>query len=148
MNGRTSISPWESGWRQHGGKWVYYGNYTGFGVDAQGLALEIESIDAELVRQPDDSVLALADVRGTTGTTEVVRLFKLSATRTRRCTHKQAVVGIAGLKRVLAQAIANVSNQPMKLFDSVEEAMDWLVADDDEIGIGQPVMPVRLSETD
>ncbi len=40
---------------------------------------------------------------------------------------KTAVVGVTGLKKVLADAIAKFSGTHTKYFATKEEALDWLV---------------------
>jgi hypothetical protein len=78
------------------------------------------------------SVLALIDVRGTTTSMEAVDVFKHSAARSKGFIIRQAVVGVAGIQKILAQAVARFSSEELHLFNSVEEAKDWLV-----IGQGQ-----------
>ncbi len=43
---------------------------------------------------------------------------------------KAAIVGMAsGAKKILIGAFIDLTRQPMKLFDNVEDAKDWLVKD-------------------
>ncbi|HEX7151693.1 MAG TPA: hypothetical protein VF618_09415 [Thermoanaerobaculia bacterium] len=116
----------KSGWQVHRGKRFLYCDFSNFGRDVAGLKAEVEAADAEIVKQPKDTVLALADLRGTVTSSEVVDLFKHSAVRTKGYVKKQAVVGISGIQKVLAQAVAWFSRQALVLFDNADDAKDWL----------------------
>ncbi|HEY0142158.1 MAG TPA: hypothetical protein VGF48_14765 [Thermoanaerobaculia bacterium] len=119
----------KSKWTNHNGRRIFYTDFSGFGRDTAALRTEVDDVDAEILRQPKDSVLALADLRGTVTGTEVVDLFKKSAKRTNGYVRKQAVVGITGVQRILASAVARFSGQSLHLFDTIEEANEWLAAD-------------------
>ena len=120
----------KSEWKTYKGKRFIYCDFTDFGIDADALQVEIEAADRQICLQPENTVLALADLRNTVASRKVVDLFKHSASATRRHVRKQAVVGVTGIKRLLAEAVARFSSQPMVLFDTVDEAQEWLVVDD------------------
>ena len=117
----------KSEWMTHKGERFIYCDFTRFGIDVDGLRSEVEAADRQICLQTENSVLALADLRDTVASRKVVDLFKESAVRTKRHVRKQAVVGVTGIRRLLAEAVARFSRQPMVLFDTVEEARDWLV---------------------
>ena len=124
----------KSEWMTHKGKRLIYCDFTNFGLDVNGLRAEVEAVDKAMCREPEHSVLAVADLRGTVTTKQVVQLFKESATRTNKYVRKQAVVGVTGIRKILAQAVARFSGQSMALFDTVEEAKEWLACDDKKGG--------------
>ena len=116
----------KSHWLVHKGVEILYCDFTGFQKDIAGLRAEVEAADAEILRKPKESVLAIADLTGTVTSTEVVDLFKNSATATKDYIRKQAVVGVTGIQKILARAVAFFSGQSMHLFDDVEQAKEWL----------------------
>jgi hypothetical protein len=132
----------KSEWITHKGVRLIYCNFQGFSTDVEGLQKEVEAVDREICRQLEGSVLALADLQGTVASKKVVELFKLSAARTRNHVRKQAVVGVTGIRRLLAEAVARFSGQSMMLFDTVEEAKDWLAIDQNRSGT--PVSPSEI----
>jgi hypothetical protein len=125
----------KSEWMIHRGRRFIYCNFKDFGLDVGALQKEVEAVDEQMCREPEKSVLALADLRGTVTSRKVVDIFKESATRTNRHVLKQAVVGVTGIRKILAQAVAHFSGQALVLFDTVEEAKDWLANDRKEAGI-------------
>lgn len=116
----------KSKWIVHKGVEMLYGDFAGFQRDVEGLRAEVVASDREILRKPVGTVLAIADLTGTVTSREVVDLFKSSATATRNHIRKQAVVGITGIQKILAQAVALFSGQSMHLFDTVDKAKDWL----------------------
>ena len=125
----------KSEWMTHKGERFIYCDFTRFGVDLEGLRAEVEAADIQICLERENSVLALADLRDTVASRKMVDLFKGSALRTKKHIRKQAVVGVTGIRRLLAGAVARFSRQPMVLFDTVEEARDWLVGNIEEAGI-------------
>jgi hypothetical protein len=116
-------SRWE---RLPDGTRILYQDFRDFGRDVAALRAEVEAVDREICSQPPNSVLALADMTGTATPIEVVWLFKHSAAATRGYLRKQAVVGLTGVQRVLVQAVARFSGEPMHVFDTRELATAWL----------------------
>lgn len=119
----------KSTWISHKGQRILLSDFAHFGRDFDALRAEVEAVDAMILNEPKQSVLAVADLRGTVTGTAVVDLFKQSAKRTNGYVRKQAVVGVTGVQRILASAVARFSGQPLHLFDTLEEASDWLVSD-------------------
>ena len=119
----------KSKWENVGGKRGFYGDFSNFGTDVDGLSAEIDAADAAILREPKDSVLLLADLRGTTTSSAVVDLFKKSSAKTKGYVKKQAIVGLSGIQKMLAQAVAWFSRETFVLFDTPDAARDWLVTD-------------------
>jgi hypothetical protein len=111
-------------WNDHD---VLYQDFSGLETDLVALQREIEAVDALITRQPKKSIIALADVTDTTASAGAVKLFKASAAQTKPFIERQALIGIHGMKRYLAQTVAQFSGQPMKVFESKEDALEWLV---------------------
>src|SRR5687768_2179980 len=115
-----------SHWIVHHGVEILYCDFSNLKRDVDALKAEVNAVDAEIVKKPRGSVRAIADLTGTVTSTEVVQIFKGSATATKDFILKQAVVGVTGMQKILAQGVAFFSGQSMHLFDSTEKAKDWL----------------------
>lgn len=101
-------------------------DFANFKSDVAGLRAEVEAADREILKEPPASVLLLVDMRNTVASGPAVELFKESSKLTASHVKKQAVIGISGFKRFLADVVARFSGQGMRLFDTEAEAMDWL----------------------
>ena len=129
----------KSHWIDHAGQRIIYCDFRSFGRDVEALRAEVDATDDDITRQPPMSVLALIDVRGTTTSLEAVDVFKKSAARSKGFILRQAVVGVAGIQKILAQAVARFSSEELHLFDTVDAAKEWLVRGHD--GAGTKVTP-------
>ena len=116
----------KSRWIVHKGVEILYGDFSGFQRNHEALRAEVEAADKEILRRPRGSVLSIADLTGTVTSREVVELFKQSATATKDHMRKQAVIGVKGVQKILAQGVAFFSGQSMHLFDTVDQAKEWL----------------------
>jgi hypothetical protein len=124
-----------SQWQTHNGRRYLLCAFDHFGTDVAGLAAEIDAVDAEILRQPPDSVLLLVDLHDTTTSGKVVDLFKSSSLRTKGYVRRQAIIGIHGIQKMLAQAVAWFSRETFVVFDTAAAARDWLVDETAEPGI-------------
>lgn len=121
------VAAMKSRWTTHRGQRVLYCDFSGFKSDVASLSAEVDAVDQEIIKEPKGSALLLVDVSNTVASAQVVDIFKHSAKLTNPYVSKQAVIGLSGFKRFLADVIARFSGQGMRLFDSEVEAMDWLV---------------------
>jgi hypothetical protein len=117
----------KSHWMTHKGKKVFYADYSH--MSPEELKSEVTSVEPILCSMPINSVLSLADVRGTYGTPEAMKILKGITAKTKSHVHKRAVVGVVGVQKVLLKAINQFSGQETVPFDSVDKALDWLVED-------------------
>ena len=124
---------------------ILYQDFSDFGRDMTTLRAEVEEVDREIRSQSLDSVLALADMTGTVPTSEVVWLFKHSASATRGYVRRQAVIGLTGGQWVLAQAVARFSGETLHLFDSPELAIAWLAGEVADGGVALTAERPRAS---
>lgn len=109
---------------EHKGVRIFYADYSNYGRDIPALKTEVDSFDAMIEQQQD--ALVLVDIRNTVTSSEVVSLMKESALRTKGHVARTAVVGVSGIQKVLAQAVARFSSEPLTLFNDVDSALDWL----------------------
>lgn len=114
----------KSGPIDHKGLRLFYADYSGFGRDIGALRAEMDAFDA-LVAQ-EKNVLVLVDIRDTVTSSEVVSLMKESAARMKGRVARTAVIGVIGIQRVLAQAVARFIGQPLVLFSDLDAAKEWL----------------------
>jgi hypothetical protein len=117
----------KSRWTNYKGARVMYCDFANFKSDVNALKTEVDAVDREILKEPRDSVLLLVDLRNTVASGAVVDLFKESSKLTHGFVKKQAVIGVSGFKRFLADVVARFSGQGMRLFDTEAEAMDWVV---------------------
>lgn len=103
---------------------IFYADYSGYGRDLGALRAEVDAFDA-LVEQQQNA-LVLVDIRNTVTSSEVVSLMKESTARTKGHVARTAVVGVSGIQRVLAQAVARFAGEPLVLFNDVDAAKEWL----------------------
>jgi hypothetical protein len=114
----------KSKWITHKNASILYADYANLGRDINALREEVDAVDEVLIKVPDS--LLLVDIRNTVTSSEVVALMKASAVRTRGIVARTAVVGVSGIQRVLAQAVARFSREPLVLFNSIDDAKEWL----------------------
>ena len=117
-------------------RWIRWNNtavlhldYANFKLDIEGLRAEVLEADAEILREPKGSVLALIDLRNTVASGAVVSMFKDSSAITTPFIRRHALIGVSGLKRYLADKVAQLAGRPMRLFETEEAALDWLTRD-------------------
>ena len=117
----------KSRWIVHNGKRLFYADFSNFGADSAVLKEESKAVVALVTQEPLDSVLALSDVRGTTGTPESLAIMKGVVSRTTRYVRKRATVGLSGIRRALIDAVNRLSGaKQFTCFDDVKAAEDWL----------------------
>jgi hypothetical protein len=117
----------KSHWMTHNGKKIFYADYSHLNVEE--LKAEVALVEPVLCMMPNNSVLSLADVRGTYGTTDAMNILKGIIAKTKLHLHKRAVVGVTGVQKILLKALNQFSGQETVAFDSVDKALDWLVED-------------------
>ena len=124
----------KSRWEVRNGKRLLYCEFGNFASDVASLGKEVDAVDEAILGEAKDSVLLLVDLRGTVTGSAVVEIFKKSSARTKGYVHKQAIVGLSGIQKMLAQAVAWVSRETFVLFDSPDAARDWLISDEKATG--------------
>lgn len=123
----------QSTWATHRGTKYFVADYSNYGRDVEALRAEVDAAD-EVIEQQTDA-LVLVDLRNTVTSSAVVSMMKASATRTHGHVLKHAVIGVKGIQRILAAAVARFSREPLMLFDRIEDARDWLVGVDVKTGV-------------
>jgi hypothetical protein len=103
-------------------------DFSGFGLDVASLKAEINATTEIVKQQPENSILGITDMQGTTVSSEVAESFKTSGAMIHKYFRRQALVGMSGgFRIVIFQAVSRVIGAEGKLFDEIEPAKDWLV---------------------
>ena len=118
----------KSRWRHHNKVAFLHLDYANFKSDIEGLRAEVAAADAEMMHEPKGTVLVLIDLRDTVASAAVVQLFKESSAVTTPYIRRHALIGISGMKRFLADKVARLAGKPMRLFNTEDAALDWLVS--------------------
>lgn len=118
----------KSHWITHRDKRIFLVDYSNFGANTALIREEAKGIIEAVTHEPPNSVLALTDVRGTTGTLDTIAVMKRVVTSTNKHVRRRAVVGVAGLRESLLDMVNRVTgNKPFASFQDLEAAKEWLV---------------------
>ncbi len=120
-----------SKWIEYGGKRIFYQDFSNLGVDStEAVKAELAEVQAIVLAQPEDSLLVLADFRDTAINNELMDILRESSAKTKGHVHKTAVLGVVGVKRILADILTRLTGQKLSYFTHESEAKAWLVRDD------------------
>jgi hypothetical protein len=115
---------------QHKGKEIYFVDYSNIKSNEEFLQI-IKSTNAfreKVIAEGKKNLLMLVDISGSFVYGEVLEQLKKAGKHTKQITAKEAVVGITGGKKVLLKIIMTITNMNLKVFDTTEEAKDWLIS--------------------
>jgi hypothetical protein len=116
-------------WIEHNGKKIFYQDFSKHFFNAVAVKTELEEVQTVVTSQPRDSVLVLSDFRDTSVGSELLASMNAASAATKSHVHKTAVLGVVGMKRKLADLLTMLTGQPLKYFDDLEAAKNWLVQD-------------------
>jgi hypothetical protein len=88
----------------------------------------IEEAGQVVQAEPFRSVRTLTDVTGSRFNGAVLEAIKRLAATNRPYVLAGAIVGLSGLQKVVYTTVMKFSKRNIPVFDDVEAAMDWLVA--------------------
>lgn len=109
---------------EYKGKQIFSMDCTNASVDEMNQVIE-ECISQVRIR-PDKSVLTLTIPGGSAFSGETISKLKELARGNEPYVKAGAVVGVTGLYKVIYNAVAMFSKRRFYLFDTVDEAMDFL----------------------
>jgi len=119
-----------SKWIDHQGKQIFFQDFSGIDLDKSDIIKdELVHVQQVVTSQPEDSILILADFRGTTISKNLMDLMLASSNKTKKFVRKTAVLGITGTKRMFANALVSATGQALRMFEEESEAKDWLSQD-------------------
>ena len=114
----------------HRGCSVLFTDYSGFNTWEEWHAL-IEAERKLMPHEPLGSVRAIAVFTGSRFSTQVFDALRKLAVANKPYMKTSALVGMSSLQRAtFLKGIEQTSSRAFGLFDSVEEALDWLVEQD------------------
>src|SRR5215213_5936654 len=116
-------------WIEYKGKRIFYQDFSKHFYNAHVVKAELEEVQKVVTAEPKDSVLVLSDFRDTNVGSELLASMNEASARTKVYVHKTAVLGVTGMKRKLADLLTALTGQPLKYFDDIESAKNWLAED-------------------
>lgn len=116
---------------QHKGKEIYYVDYSNIKTNEEFLAIikQTNAFREKTKAEGKKNLLMLVDITGSFVYGDVLEQIKKASKQTKELTAREAVVGVTGGKKILLKIVQTFSNMSLKIFDSVEEAKDWLVSE-------------------
>ncbi len=118
-----------SEWIEHKGKKIFYQDFSKNFFNSAAVKTELEEVQKIVMEQPLDSTLVLSDFRDTNVGSDLLSTMNAASAATKAYVHKTAVLGVTGMKRKLADLLTAITGQPLKYFDNLDAAKDWLVED-------------------
>jgi hypothetical protein len=96
--------------------------------DVQENIAGFEQAEQIIVKLPARSVRLLTNVTHAHYSSEAVdRMKQFSKTVTPQML-ASAAVGVGGIKRIIVQSLIRLTGRDIRMFDSAEQALDWLAA--------------------
>ncbi len=115
-----------STWIEHKGKKIFYQDFSKHFYNSAAVKAELAEVQKVVTTQPKDSVLVLSDFRDTSVGNDLLASMNAASAATKAYVHKTAVLGVTGMKRKLADLLTALTGQPLKYFDDMESAKNWL----------------------
>jgi len=120
-----------SSWIEHKGKKIFYQDFSKHFYNSAAVKAELVEVQKIVISEPENSVLVLTDLRDTTVGGDLLPAMNAASSATQNHVYKTAVLGVSGMKRKLADLLTNLTGQPLKYFDELEAAKNWLVEDEE-----------------
>jgi hypothetical protein len=118
-----------SHWIEHKGKQIFYQDFSKNLYDSIAVQTELSKVRNVVTAQPLNSVRVLSDFRDTNVGSDLLSTMNNASAATKGYVRKTAVLGVTGMKRKLGDLLIAMTGQPLKYFDDMEAAKDWLVED-------------------
>jgi len=114
-------------WIEHKGKKIFYQDFSKNFYNAAVVKAELAEVQKVVTTEPKNSVLVLSDFRDTNVGSDLLSSMNTASAATKAYVRKTAVLGVIGMKRKLADLLTALTGQPLKYFDDMEAAKNWLV---------------------
>jgi hypothetical protein len=115
-----------STWIEHKGIKILYQDFSRNFYNSAAVKTELEEVQKLVLAEPLNSVRVLSDFRDTNVGTDLLTAMNTASAATKVYVSKTAVLGVTGMKRKLADLLTALTGQPLKYFDNIEAAKDWL----------------------
>lgn len=120
-----------SRWTLHQGKRVFISDFSNCGTAALLVSMECDEIKDALAHEPPKSILAIVNVDGTLVTPEIIQAFRQLIPVTNKYVKRRAIIGLNGFRRHFISLVSKVVNDVnFARFDTLDEALDWIVRDE------------------
>ncbi len=104
-------------------------------LDASNMTTkEIQNIETDMNKamkivasKPPKSALMITNVTNVMFNTQMAELFKNYANHNTPYVKASALVGITGIQKVVLSTVKRLTNRDYQLFDSLEEAKEWII---------------------
>lgn len=116
-----------SHWIEHRGTKILYQDFSKNFYNSVVVKTELEEVQKVVKSQPLNSTLVLSDFRDTNVGSDLLSAMNTASAATKAHVRKTAVLGVTGMKRKLADLLTAITGQPLKYFDDIEAAKEWLV---------------------
>ena len=115
---------------EYKGKEIYYVNYSNIKTNQEFLETikQTNAFREKVKAQGKRDLLMLVDITGSFVYGEVLEEIKKAGKITKTLTAREAVVGITGGKKILLRIVQTFSNMNLKVFDTVDDAKEWLIS--------------------
>ena len=115
---------------EYKGKQIYYVDYSNIKSNQEFLEIikQTNAFREKVKAEGKKNLLMLVDVTGSFVYGEVLDEIKKAGKFTKQITAREAVVGVTGGKKILLKMVQAFTTMNLKVFDSVEEAQNWLVS--------------------
>lgn len=116
---------------EHKGKMIYYVDYTNIKTNEEFLTTikQTNAFREKVKAEGKKNLLMLVDFSGSFVYGEVLEEIKKAGKHTKELTAREAVVGITGGKKILLRIVQTITQMNLHVFDTIEEAKDWLVSE-------------------
>jgi hypothetical protein len=115
-----------STWIEHQGIRILYQDFSKNFFNSAAVKTELTEVQKIVIAQPLNSVLVLSDFRDTNVGSDLLSAMNTASAATKDHVQKTAVLGVTGMKRKLADLLTALTGQPLKYFDDIESAKNWL----------------------
>ncbi len=112
-------------WIEHKGRSILFEDMSGL-RDSADICAVSDASTALICKEPESSVLLFTDVTDAHYNPYVVNRLKENTKLTTPHMKAYVVVGITGLMRVVLQSLVMFIGQDMKMWNTIEEAKEWL----------------------
>jgi hypothetical protein len=119
-----------SEWIDHNGKQIFYQDFSKLFYNSAAVKAELAEVQQIVLAQPKGSVLVLTDMRDTNVGRDLLPAMNAASAATKDYVKKTAVLGVTGVKRKLADMLTALTGQPLKYFDDITRAKEWLVEEE------------------
>jgi len=118
-----------SNWIEHKGKKILYQDFSRNFYNSAAVKAELAEVQKIVMAEPMNSVRVLSDFRDTNVGSDLLSAMNTASAATKAYVQKTAVLGVTGMKRKLADLLTALTGQPLKYFDDIEAAKNWLAED-------------------